>query len=46
MGADILTKALPSIKAKHFAQELSPHPSIWGGVLYYISMDYGTNRLS
>ena len=28
MVADTLTKALPSIKAKHFAQELRLHPSI------------------
>ena len=28
MVADTLTKALPRIKAKHFAQELSLHPSI------------------
>ena len=45
MVADTLTKALPSIKAKHFAQELGLHPSIWGGVLYYSRMDYGTNGL-
>jgi len=28
MVTDTLTKALPSIKAKHFAQELGLHPSI------------------
>ena len=28
MVADTLTKALPSIKAKHFAQELGLHPSV------------------
>ena len=28
MVTDTLTKALPSIKAKHFAQELGLHPSV------------------
>ena len=28
MVADTLTKALPSIKAKHFAQKLGLHPSV------------------
>ena len=45
MVADTLTKALLSIKAKHFAQELRLNPSVWGGVLYYSRMDYSTNRL-
>ena len=31
MIVDTLTKALPSIKAKHFAHELGLHPSVWGG---------------
>ena len=37
MIANTLTKALPSIKAKHFAFKLGLHSSsVWGGVLYYL----------
>jgi hypothetical protein len=36
MTADILTKALPLMKAKHFASSMGL-AKVWGGVLEYLS---------